>query len=61
MLENAVKEYQEMLKDPNYKKGLEKAKKMQSKIDILLKEIEEIEEIDPIILKKKLKEIRESI
>ncbi|MEG5016802.1 MULTISPECIES: phospholipase D family protein [unclassified Microcoleus] len=61
MLENAVKEYQEMLKDPNYKKGLEKAKKMQSKIDILLKEIEKIEEIDPIILKKKLKEIRESI
>lgn len=58
MIENAVKKYQEMLKDPNYQKGLEKGKKMQSEIDRLL---EEIEEIDPIILKKKLKEIRDSI
>ncbi|NQE32454.1 phospholipase D family protein [Microcoleus asticus] len=56
--EEKVKEYQEMLQDDKYKKGLEKAKKMKSQIDILLNEIEEI---DPIILKKKLKEISDSI
>jgi hypothetical protein len=61
MFEEEVKKYQEMLQDDKYKKGLEKAKKMQSKIDILLDEIEEKEEIDLITLKKKLKEIRESI
>jgi len=57
--EEKVKKYQEMLKDDNYKKGLEKGeKKMQSKINKLLEEIEEID--DPIILKKKVKELRES-
>lgn len=58
MFEKEVKEYQKMLDDPNYKKGLEKGKKMQSEIETLL---EKIEEIDPIILKEKLKEIRDSI
>jgi wobble nucleotide-excising tRNase len=38
--ENKVKEYQKMLDDPNYKKGLEKGKKkMQSEIDRLSEEI----------------------
>ncbi|WP_293124080.1 phospholipase D family protein [Microcoleus sp. bin38.metabat.b11b12b14.051] len=63
--ENEVKEYQEyqkMLDDPKYQKWIEKGKeKRQSKIGRLLEEIEEREEIDLITLKKKLKEIRESI
>jgi HKD family nuclease len=38
--ENEVKEYQKMLNDPNYKKGIEKGKKkMQSEIDRLSEEI----------------------
>lgn len=55
MFENEVKEYQKMLADPNYKKGLEKGEeKMQSKINTLL---EEIEKIDDPILKKRLKKL----
>lgn len=54
--EEEVKEYQKMLNDKNYKKGLEKGKKkMQSEIDRLLEEID-----DPILIKK-LKELSESI
>jgi len=60
--EEEVKKYQKMLDDPNYqtglKKGEKKMQKMQSEIESLL---EKIEEIDLITLKKKLKEIRESI
>ncbi|MEG4090233.1 hypothetical protein [Microcoleus sp. Pol12B4] len=55
MFENKVKEYQKLLADPNYKKGLEKGgEKMQSKIDGLLKEIEKID--DPS-LKERLKKL----
>lgn len=53
--EEEVQEYQKMLADPNYKKGLEKGEeKMQSKIDGLLKEIEKID--DPS-LKERLKKL----
>lgn len=59
---NEYQEYQKMLDDPKYQKWIEKGKeKRQSKIDSLLEEIEQREEIDLITLKKKLKEIRELI
>ncbi|MEG4073397.1 phospholipase D-like domain-containing protein [Microcoleus sp. Pol14C2] len=55
MFEEKVQEYQNMLADPNYKKGLEKGEeKMQSKIDGLLKEIEKI---DAPSLKERLKKL----
>jgi len=56
MFENDVKEYQKMLADPNYKKGLEKGKKkMQSEID-------RISKIDDItLIKKELELLRQSI
>jgi hypothetical protein len=56
MFENEVKEYQKMLADPNYKKGLEKGKKkMQSEID-------RISKIDDIsLIKKELELLRQSI
>lgn len=55
--EEKVKEYQKMLNDPNYKKGLEKGeKKMQSEIDRLLEL-----EIDDPISKERLKKLLQSI
>jgi hypothetical protein len=55
--EEKVKEYQEMLKDPNYQKGLEKAKnKMQSEIDRLFES-----ESDLISMKEQLKKFLQSI
>ncbi|MEG4082333.1 phospholipase D family protein [Microcoleus sp. POL10_C6] len=57
MFENEVKEYQKMLADPNYKKGLEKGEeKMQSKIEGLLEL-----EIDYPISKERLKKLLQSI
>jgi hypothetical protein len=55
--ENEVKEYQKILADPNYRKGLEKAKeKMQSEIDRLFES-----ESDLISMKEQLKKIIQSI
>jgi hypothetical protein len=54
--EEEVKEYQEMLKDPNYKKGLEKGK---NNMQLEIKKLLEINDLDSI--KKKLKEISDSI
>jgi len=57
MLENEVKEYQKILADPNYRKGLEKAKeKMQSEIDRLFES-----ESDLISMKEQLKKFIQSI
>jgi hypothetical protein len=56
MLENEVKEYQKMLDDPNYKKGLEKGKK---KMQL---EIDRISKIDDIsLIKQELEELRKFI
>jgi len=58
--EEEVKEYQKMLNDPNYKKGLEKGEKkmqkMQSEIDTIL----ELES-DPSLMKEQIKKILQSI
>ncbi|WP_445176279.1 hypothetical protein [Microcoleus sp.] len=58
--EEEVKEYLEMLKDPNYKKGLKKGEKkmqkMQSEIDTILGL-----EIAPSLMKEQIKKILQSI
>ncbi|MEY3870439.1 MAG: hypothetical protein RLZZ338_4333, partial [Cyanobacteriota bacterium] len=57
--ENAVKKYQEMLKDPHYQTGLKKGEKKMQKMQ--LEEIDKLLEINDLnSIKEKLKELKQS-